>query len=57
MYLLVSELGMTPTGAGRFLAGRNHSTVIHGVAKVRQAMETDNRLRHAVLAITDSLTD
>jgi chromosomal replication initiator protein len=57
MYLLVSELGMTPTGAGRFLAGRNHSTVIHGVARVRQTMETDSRLRHAVLAITASLTD
>ena len=57
MYLLVSELAMTPTGAGRFLAGRNHSTVIHGVARVRQAMETDARLRHAILTITDSLTD
>ena len=57
MYLLVSELGMAPTGAGRFLAGRNHSTVIHGVGKVRQAMETDGRLRHAVLAITESLSD
>ena len=57
MYLLVSELGMSPTGAGRFLAGRNHSTVIHGVGRVRQALETDDRLRHAVLAITESLTD
>ena len=57
MYLLVSELNMTPTGAGRFLAGRNHSTVIHGVARVRQAMESDSRLRHAVLAITETLTD
>ena len=57
MYLLVCELGMSPTGAGRFLAGRNHSTVIHGVARVRQTMETDDRLRHAILAITESLTD
>ena len=57
MYLLVSELGMTPTGAGRFLAGRNHSTVIHGVARVRQAMESDGRLRHTVLAITETLND
>ena len=57
MYLLVSELGMTPTGVGRFLAGRNHSTVIHGIARVRQAMETDVRIRHAVLAITETLTD
>ena len=57
MYLLVSELGMSPTGAGRFLAGRNHSTVIHGVARVRQALDADTRLRHSVLAITETLTD
>ena len=57
MYLLVSELGMTPTEAGRFLAGRNHSTVIHGVARVRQAMKNDARLKRSVLDITDSLTD
>ena len=57
MYLLVAELGMPPTGAGRFLAGRNHSTVIHGVARVRQIMQNDSRLRHAILAITESLTN
>ena len=57
MYLLVSELNMTPTGAGRFLAGRNHSTVIHGVARVRQGMESDSRLKHAVRAITATLND
>ncbi len=57
MYLLVSELGMAPTGAGRFLANRNHSTVIHGVGKVRKAMETDGRLRQAILAITESLSN
>ena len=56
MYLLVNELGMTPTGAGRFLAGRNHSTVIHGVSRIRQALDSDGRLRHAVLAITESLS-
>jgi chromosomal replication initiator protein len=55
MYLLVNELGMTPTGAGRFLAGRNHSTVIHGVGRIRQAMQSDSRIRHAVVAITESL--
>ncbi len=56
MYLLVNELGMSPTGAGRFLAGRNHSTVIHGVGRIRAGMEADGRLRHAVLTITESLT-
>ena len=56
MYLLVNELGMTPTGAGRFLAGRNHSTVIHGVSRVRRALDSDGRLRHAILAITESMS-
>ena len=55
MYLLVKELDMTPTGAGRFLAGRNHSTVIHGVGRIRQAMQSDSRIKHAVVAITESL--
>ena len=56
MYLLVNELGMAPTEVGRFLAGRNHSTVIHGVSRIRQAIETDDRLRRAVLTITDALS-
>lgn len=56
MYLLVNELGMTPTGAGRFLAGRNHSTVIHGVSRIRQALDSDGRLRHAILTITESMS-
>lgn len=55
MYLLATELGMTPTDTGRALGGRNHSTVIHGVSKIRDAMATDDRLRHAVNAIKDAL--
>ena len=55
MYLLATELGMTPTDTGRALGGRNHSTVIHGVSKIRDAIATDDRLRHAVNAIKDAL--
>jgi len=57
MYLLVKELNMSPTNAGRFLAGRNHSTVIHGVGKIQQAMENDGKVRRSVLTITESLSD
>ena len=55
MYLLSEEMGMTPTDIGRALGGRNHSTVIHGVGKIRDAIVTDERLRHAVNAIKDAL--
>ncbi len=55
MYLLATELGMTPTDTGRALGGRNHSTVIHGVSKIRGAIATDDRLRHAVNAIKEAL--
>ena len=55
MYLLNVELGMPPTSVGRFLSGRNHSTVIHGVERVRSAMDTDDRLRQSVSGIKASL--
>ena len=51
MYLLNVELSMPPTSTGRFLSGRNHSTVIHGVERVRSAMDTDDRLRQSVNSI------
>ena len=56
MYLLTTELGMTPTNAGRFLAGRNHSTVIHGARKIRAALITDDRLRQSVNSIKAALS-
>ncbi len=48
MYLLSVELAMPPTSVGRFLSGRNHSTVIHGVARVRDAIASDERLRLSI---------
>ena len=55
MYLLTEEMSMTPTDTGRALGGRNHSTVIHGVGKIRDAMAGDERLRHSVDAIREVL--
>ena len=55
MYLLTAELGITPTDAGRFLAGRNHSTVIHGSNKIRAAIATDDRIGRSVSSIKDAL--
>ena len=56
MYLLTDELGSTPTDAGRILAGRNHSTVIHGAGKIRDALaEGDARIVRAVGAVKEAL--
>ena len=55
MYLLTTEFGITPTNAGRFLAGRNHSTVIHGVERIRTGISGDDRLRQSVNSIMDAL--
>ena len=57
MYLLAVEMGMPPTGIGRALSGRNHSTVIHGVEKIRAAVATDERLRRSVNGIKAALLD
>ena len=55
MYLLSVELGMPPTSIGRFLSGRNHSTVIHGVEKIRSAVAGDERVRQSINSIRAAL--
>ena len=55
MYLLAVEWGMPPTTVGRFLSGRNHSTVLHGVERIRAASAGDERLRQSVNSIRGAL--
>ncbi|MCY3692690.1 MAG: chromosomal replication initiator protein DnaA [Chloroflexota bacterium] len=57
MYLLAVELGMPPTTIGRALSGRNHSTVIHGVERIRNGVAGDERLRQSVNNIKAALLD
>ena len=57
MYLLVEELGMSPTETGRFLSGRNHSTALHGAGRIRAGLSEDARLRQAVERIKGALLD
>ena len=57
MYLLVEELGMSPTETGRFLSGRNHSTALHGAGRIRAGLAEDARLRQAVARIKGALLD
>ena len=57
MYLLAVEMGMPPTTVGRTLSGRNHSTVIHGVERIRAGIAGDERLRQSVNSIKGALLE
>jgi len=55
MYLLTSELEMSPTDVGRLLGDRDHSTVIHGAGKINGEINEDNQLRQEVLTIKEAI--
>ena len=55
MYLLIYELELSPTQAGRTLGGRNHATVIHGAGKINGEMSENPALRQDVLAIKEAI--
>ncbi len=55
MYLLIYELELSPTQAGRLLGGRDHATVIHGAGKINGEMNENSALRQDVLAIKEAI--
>ena len=55
MYLLIYELGLSPTKAGMLLDGRDHATVIHGAGKINGEMNENEALRQDVLAIKEAI--
>ena len=40
---------------GRFLGGRDHTTIIHGFEKISSDVNTDARLRQEIMTIRDRL--
>ena len=55
MYLLYSELELSPTKVGQLLGGKNHSTVSYGVGKINAELNEDNQLRQDVLNIKEAI--
>ena len=55
MYLLREELSMSWTEIGKFLGGKDHSTVIHGYEKTAYEMDINPALRREVLNIKETL--
>ena len=53
MYLLRLEVGLSLSGVGEIVGGRDHSTVIHSVEKIRKSIATDSVFRDEVLRIKE----
>ncbi len=55
MYLAREELQLTLPQIGESLGGRDHTTVIYGVEKISQCLDSDDSIRREVLAIRERL--
>jgi chromosomal replication initiator protein len=55
MYLAREELQLTLPQIGESLGGRDHTTVMYGVEKITQAIDSDDNIRREVLAIRERL--
>ena len=55
MYLAREELQLTLPQIGDALGGRDHTTVMYGVEKIAQALDSDDSLRRDVLSIRERL--
>jgi chromosomal replication initiator protein len=55
MYLAREELQLTLPQIGDALGGRDHTTVIYGVEKISQAIDSDDSIRREILLIREKL--
>ena len=55
MYLIKERFDLSLVEIGKLFGGRDHSTVIHSIAKVEQELETDAEFRDKVEALRGSL--
>ncbi len=55
MYLAREELQLTLPQIGESLGGRDHTTVIYGVDKIAQSIDSDDSIRRDVLSIRERL--
>ncbi|MGZ3676412.1 MAG: helix-turn-helix domain-containing protein, partial [Ktedonobacterales bacterium] len=55
MYLLREETPISLPRIGQHLGGRDHTTIMHGCARVGQALARDERTRADIASILASL--
>jgi chromosomal replication initiator protein len=55
MYLMQTECNMPFEKIGQVLGGRDHTTVMHGVEKIKMAITRDREIQRLVLEIKQNL--
>jgi chromosomal replication initiator protein len=55
MYLIRQETDASLPEIGGLLGGRDHSTVIHGVERVKERLESEDQLRRDVMSVREQL--
>jgi chromosomal replication initiator protein len=55
MYLIREETGSSLLEIGQELGGRDHTTVMHGINKIGEQLQTDTALRANLMAIREAL--
>jgi len=56
MYLLREDARLGPSAIGRILGGKDHTTVIHGCARIASRLDKDPCLRSDILNIREALS-
>jgi len=55
MYLVRQETDASLPEIGALLGGRDHTTVIHGVERVKERLESEDQLRRDVMSLREQL--
>ncbi len=55
MYLLREELGLQLIKVGELMGGRDHTTIMHGVNKIKGEIEVDKEVRNKVMNLKHNL--
>lgn len=55
MYLLREELELPLMEVGQIIGGRDHTTIMHGVEKIKNQFASNQKVRHEVVSIRQSL--
>lgn len=56
MFLMYEECRLPMEKIGEILGGRDHTTVLHGIEKIRQAVQRDREIQRVVIEVRNSLT-
>jgi len=55
MYLIRQETDASLPEIGNLLGGRDHTTVLHGIERIKDRLESEEQLRREVMSVREQL--